>query len=49
MYGGEVDQTEVVEVLEESHVVEEDKGVGMAADTPKEASTKRFPYTKTFP
>lgn len=37
MYGGEVDQTGVVEVLEESHDAEEDKAVGMAADTLEEA------------
>lgn len=49
MYGGEVDQTGVVEVLEESHDAEEDKAVGMAADTLEEAWTKRLPYTKTFP
>lgn len=49
MYGEEVDHTGVVEVLEESHVAEEDKVVGMAADTLEEAWTKRLPYTKTFP
>lgn len=49
MYGEEVDHTGVVEVLEESHVAEEDKVVGMAADTLEEAWTKRLPYAKTFP
>lgn len=48
MYGGEVDQAGVVRVLEESHVVEEDKAVGVA-DTLEEASTKSPPYAETFP
>lgn len=38
--GGGVDQTGVVEVLEQSHNVEEDERGG---------STKRLPYSKTFP
>lgn len=49
-YEREVDQTRVVEVLEQSHVVEEDKGGGHGcSDTPEEASTKRLPSTQTFP
>lgn len=53
VYRGEVDQTGVVEVLEQSHVVEEDKKkkkeAGIAADILEEALTKGLPYTKTFP
>lgn len=48
MYGGDVDQAAVVQVLEESHVVEEDKAVGVA-DTLEEAWTKSLPYAETFP
>lgn len=48
IYGGEVDQTGVVKSLSKVTLRRRTKEVGMAADTPEEASTERLPYTKTF-
>lgn len=45
VHGREVDQTGVGKVLEQSHVVEQDK---RGECGPQEASTKSVTYTKTF-